>query len=102
VVVKEYVSPIMCLQLFGATNELDELGDFEYKLIEEECQEPVESRGIDFSHKVFKVLANAFELQRGKGGEDNAGGNKEAWHFSDIAGQWGSEPKIKRIEPHQR
>ena len=59
-------------QPWCATDEFDEFRCAGLDLIEEAYEERAESRGIDLSHKILKVCANPFELQRCKNGEDTA------------------------------
>jgi hypothetical protein len=53
-----------------------------------------ELRSIDLGHKGFKVLANTFELQRGKSREGNTGERREMSVCPIRARQRGLEFKV--------
>jgi hypothetical protein len=64
---------IVCFVAFPEQcHELDEFWDVEVDIIEERCQQQVESRGIDSGHKFLQLFLYPFERKDPESGEDGA------------------------------
>jgi len=68
---------IVCLELWGATDEPGKLWSVEYELMEEGYREMAKLRGIKPGGKVLQVFAGPFESQLCESGKDSASSGKQ-------------------------
>jgi hypothetical protein len=61
VTMKDETRLIICVECWRATDELVEFRGVEVNIIEELCQQPVESRGVDLGQKFLQVFIYTFE-----------------------------------------
>lgn len=98
---KDHTYSIVCLELWCATDELDELCSVEYELMEESYEPMIKWRGVDPGDEVLRVFANPDDPQLNESREDSSC----AWRMSAFPGRVrsrGFESDAKMSERGQR
>ena len=92
---------ILCLELWGATDELSELWRVERPLMENVYAQLVKLRGINWGHEVFQIFADPFERQQSENREESAYRRRWTSGFPVRAAQRGFEFNCETFEPGQ-
>jgi hypothetical protein len=98
---KDETRLIICPECWRAADELVEFWGVEVNVIEENCRQPVQSRGIDPGNKFLQVFVDPFERERRESGEDRATWRRRTSAFLVRGRLRGVELKIKFFEAGQ-